>query len=78
MKETIFRHTCDQCGKVQEETQTSWLNCGGPKNWCLFDITLKGTASFMYGTNTQKEFCSYACAIKWMKKEENGNNQPNN
>lgn len=69
MKEIIYRHTCDQCGKVQEEKQTSWLNCGGAANWCGFDIQMKGAQSAFYSVSTSasKEFCCYDCAIEWMK-----------
>jgi len=69
-QKTIIRHTCDHCGKTQEEEQTNWLNTGGPKNWSGWDIKQKGTASCFYGTMGQSvEFCCYDCAIKWMKEK---------
>lgn len=70
-RQTIIRHTCDSCGKTQDETQTNWLNCGGSNNWSGWEIKQKGTASAFYGVEGGTvEFCSYECAIKWMKEKK--------
>ena len=66
--ETIVRHTCDQCNKQVDETRSKWLPCGGSNNWSAWEIKKRGTASHMYGADDIKEFCSYDCAILWMKK----------
>lgn len=69
--ETIIRHTCDQCGKTQDEKQTSWLPCGVAGNWSGWSIKKEGTASHFYGTvGASKEFCSHDCAIEFLTKEK--------
>lgn len=66
--ETIIRHTCDQCGKQQDETRSNFLPCGGSDSWSSWEIKKNGTASHMYGANDNKEFCCFDCAIDWMQR----------
>jgi hypothetical protein len=68
MTETIYRHTCDQCGTVRDESpKTGFIPCGG-NNWNAFNVSIKdiGTASMQYGaTGNRVEFCSYKCIADW-------------
>lgn len=68
--ETIYRHTCDWCKKQQDESaQSGFLPCGGKDNWSAFNIEMAGTASSQYAASGRLEFCSYDCAINWMQKQ---------
>lgn len=58
MKETLCKHTCDQCGKEHIETKTS--------NWIQGWYSISTTVSYFYGSNLEsKEFCSLDCVMKW-------------
>lgn len=62
MIQTLYEHTCDQCGKVHIEK--GGFNTNG--NWISGWFTVRQNTSMCYGTNeVSKNFCSADCLGKW-------------
>jgi hypothetical protein len=62
MRKDIIEHNCDFCNKKEIESKETWIN----PSW----IRVMGTASGLWGTEDQAEFCSLKCLASWAIKKE--------
>jgi len=68
MIETLYQHTCDQCGKVHIEKG----GFGGNGNWIQGWFRVDKSTSQCYGVtaSVSENFCSIKCLYEWAWKQQ--------